>query len=65
MTNRERILKMHEAICKCITCKGEQKTDKLCPPCKALDEMINSLRNEPDTETENVKAPAKNKKNVG
>jgi len=47
-TNQQRILQMHEAIARCPTCKGMVEThrDKLCPPCKQLDTIIDGLYKE-------------------
>jgi hypothetical protein len=45
-TNKERRLKLHEAICKCPKCKGNAFTDVLCPSCKEIESIIETLKDE-------------------
>ena len=45
-TNKARRLKCHKAICECKTCKGATDKKKLCPPCKVLDDLVDSLTDE-------------------
>ena len=43
MSDQERRLKMHEAICRCHTCRGSCDKKKLYPPCRTLDDLIDQL----------------------
>ena len=43
-TNKERRLKLHMAICKCPKCKGTCDRPALCPSCKEVDGIIDSLK---------------------
>lgn len=58
--NQQQRLKMHEAICRCPTCKGETNKSKLCPPCKQLDDIIDALPpNTPSLQHSTTPDPAK------
>ena len=49
MTNKERRLKLHKAICQCKKCNGIIDKSKLCPPCRALDDLVDTLKDESET----------------
>jgi len=43
MNDQDRRMKLHEAICRCATCKGTTDKNKLCPSCKLLEDLIDQL----------------------